>query len=393
MKNDDSFLNIITSVLGVFDRLQSGTPDMFELLKPLFKQLAYDGAAVYIADEYPDRMHLEAVYGDASMYPPLVVRNGRDSLHTCLEKMLVSVPDAISGQLFSHGRELGALVATGKHLDRKIARESFGVLVQSMAVMAYIERIRTNVVRERQERDIFFAQSLTSRLLVGTPPRVENLRIGVEFRRSLEVGGEFYDFVAVSPTRLRGFFGCCNGNGVRTALGVCRIMREVHRAAQMSDSPAAILLHVNNMLVEQKKRMRQTSLCVFDIDVDAGAVRLARAGHPGLLLCGPGTGIQDIPVATGPFLGTEPKPEIRDETFDFGPGRSLFCVTEKFNAMRNRANARPFRRFRAALENSLGGKKKTPLVNRVFHFIDQTTDQVENSPDALVALSVENMGE
>ncbi len=86
----------------------------------------------------------------------------RDSLFSSLCDRLKGNPNAMTAQLFSHGRELGAVAAMIKGDPTEDDREAFGVLAKSMSVMAYLERVRTNGVRERQERDLFYAQSLTS---------------------------------------------------------------------------------------------------------------------------------------------------------------------------------------------------------------------------------------
>ncbi len=390
MRDNETLLDIIKTALGTFDYRQSFSPGMFEPLKPLFHKLGYTAAAVYIAEDYPDRMRLQSLYGDGTTFPEYIPLDGHASLNDCLRERLSDVPNLLTGRLFSHGRELGALAVIAKNSADQDAREAFAVLAQSMSIMAYIERIRTNSTREREERDIFFSQSLTSRLLIANPPAVKNLRIGIEFIRTLEARGDFYDFVSSGEGKLRGFFGCCNGRGLRTVLEVTSIMREVHRAAQMHESPAAILKQVNRMLVDEKKRAHQASLCFFDIDCQSNSIRLAKAGYLGLLLCGPGSKLQNISTFGSLFLGMAIKPKIHDETFAFEQGNALFGVTEGFYSSRNCLGAQPqMHWFLSALASTLEMKRKKPLVKQLFENLDNAADLNTKPTDALLALSVE----
>ncbi|MCC8108427.1 MAG: SpoIIE family protein phosphatase [Planctomycetes bacterium] len=390
MKKNVDLLGIIKATLGTFEHRQSFTPGMFEPLRPLLAELGYTAAAIYITDDYPDRMHRVFGYGEASPFPGLVVMTKRKSLHKELENQVRDVPGVMTAQLFSHDRELGAVAVVHPTPRSAASREAFSVLVESLSVMAYIERIRKNDRREREEREVFFAQSLTSRLLVREVPKMKHLRLGYKHERSLEAGGDFYDFVPEKDGVLFGFFGCCSGTGLRTVLEVTSIMRLIFKTTAVSDNLADILRSVNRYLVRDKRRAYQASLAAFRVDVRRRRLRLAKAGRLGMLVCGPGVEVINLTAPGSTFLGMIDKPEIHEDEYRFEPGQGLFAVTEGFYTSRNCQKAHgDMNWFLQAVEATLAKKRKIDLANAIFNDLTPCAESETQPAPSMLALSVE----
>lgn len=385
-------IDIIKSTLGTFEHRQSFAPGMFEPLKPLFKRLGYESAVVYITDDYPDRMLLVTGYGGEEVFPPYVVLNHTKSLFDETARLFQDIPNLMLGRLFNHGRELGVLAVTCKEPPSGQAREAFDTLVGAVSIMAYVERIRTNSCRERQERDLFFAQSLTNRLMSREVPKVKNLRLGCEFMRTLEAGGDFYDFIPNPDGNLLGLIGSCSGRGLRTVMEMASILRETFRSFTYTSSLSEVLFRINTMLVEEKHRAHQASLCLFHVDATRRKLRLAKSGRLGILLCGPGGEITNLSAAGATFLGMVSKPDIHDDEYDFAPGQAFFCVTEGFYSSKGCADAGSQDACLVqSVRDTLEAKHKKPLANALFDRIGRDSgDPAEDNP--VLALSVEFTG-
>ncbi len=391
MKKKVDALTIIQESLGTFEHRQPFSPGMFEAINPLFHDLGYDSVAVYIVDDYPDRMNRVAGYGGERHFPEVVVLNKRKSLQDELKELLKDVPNVLSERFFSHDRELGAIAVTCKTAKSPQTAKAFSLLASSLSVMSYVERIRKNDRRERVERDIFFAQSLTSRLLVRTPPQVPHLRLGCEFIRSLDAGGDFFDFVPKRDGSLLGMVGCCSGQGLRTVLEVTSIMKMVHVAMHDMNCLGEVLREVNQLLVKERRRAHQASLALFHVDVRQGKLRIAKAGRLGMLLCGPGAAIDNITATGSTFLGMVDKPDIREDEYHFQPGQALFCVTEGFyNAKNLMGVPPPTHWFLRSVEEVLEMKKRqAPLAKAIFDCVNRENDHTVRPENSMLALSVE----
>ncbi len=389
-KDNVELTEIFQTALGTFDHRQPYSPGMFEPLKPLFADLGYEAAAIYIADDYPDRMRLACSHGDGGAFPRHIALNGKKTLYDEFLLKLSGVPDILTGRLFSHGRELGAIAAIAPGGRGKHARALFDTLARSVSVMAYVERIRTNGRRERVERDVFFAHSLANRLITRDAPDVKNLRIGFERIRCLEAGGEFLDLIPERDGSLFGLVGRCNGSGLRTVLEVTGILRAIHHACHRRDEPACIARAVNDYLVQEKRRAHQASLVLFRVDPARRKLTLVKSGRVRILLCGPGAGTTDASAPGSMFLGMVDRPEIRQDEYDFHPGQAFFCMTDGFYSPRDRLNADPQARWLAeCVAAAFVRKRRKPLANAVFDSIGGTGGADGRPGDSLLALSVE----
>ncbi len=393
MKKKVDALTIIQESLGTFEHRQPFYPGMFEPLTPLFHDLGYDSVAVYMVEDYPDRMNRIAGYGGEGYFPELVVLNQRKSLHEELGALVQDVPNVMTERLFNHDRELGAIAVTCKNTKAAETGQAFKLLARSLSVMSYLERIRKNDRRERVERDIFFAQSLTSRMLVRTPPKVKHMRLGFEFIRSLDACGDFFDFVPKRDGSLLGLVGCCSGQGLKTVMEVVSILKFMHVSLHGMESLGDVLRGVNHLLVKERRRAHQASLALFHIDVKQGKLRIAKAGRLGMLLCGPRRQINNITASGSTFLGMVDKPNIYEEEYDFRPGQALFCVTEGFYNAKNIMGVPPSPHwFLRSVEEVLGYKKRqVPLANAIFDCVNRENDHTVRPENSLLALSVEFM--
>lgn len=393
MKKKPDLLGIIQEALGTFDHRQSFSPGMFEPLKPLFEKLGYRDVAIYITDDYPDRMHVVSGIGKKKRFPPYVAINQLDSLPEEFAAMTRKIPGIMTEPLFSHSRLLGMIAATHDDANDQSVREAFSVLAKTLSVMAYVEHIRTNSHRERQERDIFFAQSLTNRFLLREPPKMRELRLGFKFIRALEAGGDFFDLVPDAEGGLYGFIGSCNGQGLRTVLEVSSIIRSIHRVRASSHSLSDTIAAVNDLLIREQHRAHQASLAIFRIDAAARKLRLAKAGRLGILLCGPGKHINDISSPGTTFLGMVEPSYLMDEEYEFAPGQALFAFTEGFYSSHNILKARPqFHWFLESVAEIYSGKPKKPLANAVFDTVNHDVDHTVRPDSSMLSVSIEFKG-
>lgn len=364
----------------------------FEGARELLDKLGFSAAAVYFTDAYPDRMRLVCRHGDSDRFPSSIVPTARKKLDKELAARIGNVPGLQIAMLSSKGLELGALAALPKRRKPALTDAEFAVIAKTLSIMAYIERLRDNNLRERQEKDLFFAQALTNRLLISRPPEVKNLRIGFRHVRSLAAGGDFFDFIPTADGGLAGFIGCCNGDGLRTVMEVTSIMRVTHRACNGSDCLRGALLAVNDFLVKEKKRAHQASLCLFRVDMEKRQLHLVKSGCLGILLSGPDRGIINSSTSGSMFLGMVPRPKVRDETYDFIPGSSLFCVTEGFYTAKNfRNEPSELHGLVRTVGEALERKRRPALANAVFERLEND-DTDTPSPRSMLAISIEHTG-
>ena len=78
--------------------------------------------------------------------------------------------------------------------------------------------------RERLERDLKLAEQVQKRFLPQTVPAPPGYEFFTHYNPAFEVGGDYYDFVALPHTRIAIALGDVSGKGVAAALMMaCRL--------------------------------------------------------------------------------------------------------------------------------------------------------------------------
>lgn len=192
------------------------------------------------------------VMSDGHLVVPL---RGADTLHG----VLVLVPRAHAGD---DALDRGALAATGQQggvaLDRAVLHE------QSVSV----------------------AHELQRAMLTENLPQTERARITTDYRpaeRTLQVGGDWYDAFWVDDDTLALTVGDIVGHGLRSATAMGQLRTVVRSHAESGVGPAEVLRRVDRFVRRHGVGFGST-LVYAELDVTAGRLAFACAGHPPPLL-------------------------------------------------------------------------------------------------------------
>jgi sigma-B regulation protein RsbU (phosphoserine phosphatase) len=163
--------------------------------------------------------------------------------------------------------------------------EFLGFLV-SVACLGYVAARRTFVNEERLlaiNKELEIARQIQSSILPREIPRLKGLEIAARHLPMSAVAGDFYDFLVLDDKRIGVLIADVTGHGVPAAL--IASMLKVAFAAQSghADAPARVLTGLNRALCGKFEDHFVTAAYVF-IDMQAGVLRYAGAGHPPLLL-------------------------------------------------------------------------------------------------------------
>jgi serine phosphatase RsbU (regulator of sigma subunit) len=177
------------------------------------------------------------------------------------------------------------------------------------------------------------AGALQETLLPPLLPSIAGIDIAARYRAAMTdsaVGGDFYD-VFRAGDRWAALIGDVCGTGPEAA-AVTGVARYTVRAlAASSASPAATLVALNHVLVQQRMERRfLTALhLVFDCVPGVGvAVDLARAGHPPPALVRGDGKVELLDEPRGTLLGVFDDASVDDGTLRLAPGESLVLYTD-----------------------------------------------------------------
>ncbi len=142
----------------------------------------------------------------------------------------------------------------------------------------------------------------------------------------VEVGGDWYESIALPGARVALIVGDVAGHGVKAAVTMGRLRTALHTLANLELPPAEALHVMHELMVELGVQEPHFATCVYAVyDATTGKLEIASAGHlPPLLVHPDGRGdLLQIPPA--PPLGVEGGLAIESKEFDVDDG-SLFVI-------------------------------------------------------------------
>lgn len=172
------------------------------------------------------------------------------------------------------------------------------------------------------------AATLQASLLPAEVPVVPGLSVAVRYlpgTRHLEVGGDFFDVLAVGPTATL-IVGDVAGHDMVAAASMGRLRSAARAFATQASGPAELLtLLYQNW--DQLDLDRMATAVVVRLDGQTGELRVACAGHPPPVLVGADGVAALLPVDPGPPLGA-PDGAVREWHTRMDNDAVLLCYTD-----------------------------------------------------------------
>jgi len=269
-------------------------------------ETAFSGRAVYIEDARTDpRMR----------YPDNARREG--------------IVSALCVPLSFRGQTIGVIrVYTAKKYAFTESEESLLRSIGSQAAAAVIHhRMRSERIdAERMQRQIDAASQIQQRMLPSRPPTIRGISLGCAYDPTLELGGDFYDFVNLSD---RGLF-VCNADVMGKGLGAALLMASVRAAfrahAAQSTSVTDLAQRLNRQLYLDTRANEFVTAAFGLFSPDGRTFTYCNAGHPPPILC---RGNRLIELLTGGMvLGVLPEQTYEEETIQLRANDVIAIVTD-----------------------------------------------------------------
>jgi phosphoserine phosphatase RsbU/P len=209
-------------------------------------------------------------------------------------------------------------------------------------------------------RELKVAEEVQHRLLPRSLPGIPGYEFFAYYHAAYEVGGDYYDFVAMPEDRLGIALGDVSGKGVAAALIMAKFSGDTRLALQAAGSPSAAAHALNRALCESGIDERYITLNLAVLDPRAGRLQICSAGHPPLLLRRPDGGVERLCRDSGCLpLGILPDAAYQQVEVTLGPGEVAVLysdgVTDARNASGDLFDTCEHPRLRRVLEQTPGG--------------------------------------
>ena len=209
-------------------------------------------------------------------------------------------------------------------------------LAAQIAIAVENARLYEEIERQerRLERDLSLARELQGRLLPQTSPKLANLDVAAKFVPARTIGGDLYDFIPYSMSRLGIVIGDVSGKGAPAAIYAALVSGILRSHAPIEPAPAEMLSAVNLSLAERRIEAQFVSI-IYAVWNDADrTLTVANSGLPRPVFVHGGK--NEIVEATGLPLGLFDEASYEEFHFRMKPGDMFVFFSDGILDARNR---------------------------------------------------------
>ena len=303
--------------------LIGSTLSMDEILSHVTEQArsiigAHEAVVSLTGDRHPDQVIQPPTRG--SLTAPLVTRTGENL-----------------GMLQLRGAVEGGFSAADE-----------AILVQlAHLASASIENARAYA----REHDI--AAVLQQSLLPQDLPRLAGIEVSARYlpgTAGVDVGGDWYDVLAVSATEVALIIGDVVGHDVRAATTMGKLRYAMQAFSFEDPSPAAVFDRLNRFMAREDDETFATAVYLL-LDTVTGNMRAVNAGHPPPLLLQAGVAAY-LPTSTSPPIGFGGPGPFEEAELVLPPAATLVLYTDGLIERRGEDLEVGFERLRRLGEQS-----------------------------------------
>jgi sigma-B regulation protein RsbU (phosphoserine phosphatase) len=177
------------------------------------------------------------------------------------------------------------------------------------------------------QRELDEARLIQRGLLPTALPQVPGLDLASSWQPANGVGGDCFDALPFGTAAVGLSIADVAGKGVPAALLMSNLQAAVRAFALDGAPPSSVCTSVNRLLCRNMAAGRFVTFCYTRIDVAAGRLTYANAGHnPPLLIRANGTAERLNPGGT--VLGVFTESAYEQGDFEIGPGDRLIFYTD-----------------------------------------------------------------
>lgn len=210
-----------------------------------------------------------------------------------------------------------------------MALQRAGLVTQLHNKITQLEAAQTELARkERFERELELASQVQQSMLPLRFPEVPGFRFDARNQPARQVGGDFYDIIALDDGHFGIVVADVSDKGMPAALYMALTRSLMHAEARRDLSPRAVLASVNRLLLELGDQPMFVTVFYGVVDIISQQFSFSRAGHDRPLLLRDGF-VQELPGA-GIALGVLGPEEfyLSEEVISLACGDRLVFYTD-----------------------------------------------------------------
>jgi len=259
-------------------------------------------------------------------------------------------------------------------------------LAAQIAIAIENARLYEEIERQerRLERDLSLARELQGRLLPQTSPHLAHLDVAAKFVPARTIGGDLYDFIPYSMSRLGIVIGDVSGKGAPAAIYAALVSGIIRSHAPIEPAPAEMLSAVNLSLAERRIEAQFVSIIYAVWDDAHRTLTVSNSGLPRPIYMHAGKA--QVIEATGLPLGLFDEAEYDELEFRMKAGDMFVLFSDGILDARNRKGELFGRGRVEKIVSESSGNSAASVVDTLFKAVAEHSAGVETFDDQTVVV-------
>ena len=238
----------------------------------------------------------------------------------------------------------------------------------------------------RREKDMAMAKAIQVNVLPSHFPPYPNLADTIDiFARMITakgVGGDFYDFYFVGPSKLALVVADVSGKGIPAALFMMRAKTTLQSYLRSGLGIVEAVDEANRRLATDNGANMFVTAWIGVVDLETGEAEYVNAGHNPPLVKRADGSVEYLTARSGPPLAVMDGVSYRRQTLTLKPSDGILLYTDGVTEATNRAEALYGEdRLQRSMRGLLGAHDAGALIDGVLADVYAFTDGAEQADD------------
>ena len=224
-------------------------------------------------------------------------------------------------------------------------------------IVGYMSRaIRAEQMRTaRHEQELAMARRIQHGLLSTSFPPTPGYDIAYRIEPASEIGGDYFDVLAIGPGRVGICIADVAGRSISAAQHLSLFKFIIHATAPGRESPVEVARRVNELLMPHLQADMFIAMVYGVLDISSGRFEYVNAGHTPPLLYTVGPDDCEEMTTGGIVLGALDEPRYQSRVRTLRDGQILVLCTDGVETSRDKAGEiYGIRRIRETMKEAAG---------------------------------------
>jgi len=237
--------------------------------------------------------------------------------------------------------------------------------------------------KQKIERDLDLARKIQQGLLPQCIPDMNGLDICGEMIPAMQVGGDYYDLIQISDSKLFVVVGDVSGKGLSASLYMTKLQTMIKLSCSDNKSPKEILIDINKRIYTELDKSWFVTITLALFDLEKQRLTFCRAGHMPVLQATNGTvqSYRTQGLGVGIEKGIVFEKSLVEEEVKLSPGQIYAFFTDGVTEAMNEKNELFGDENLNAILKNKSKVRSSDIVNEIWSSVKSFRGEAEVNDD------------